>query len=133
MGQTLSSHSHRSHKLHFRLTVILVLVSVLSMSPDPVRAQGVTPHEHSPGVTPQSYDYFHPTQSGTFKVIVTSTNVWDQVTPASVAGIHHAGLLPVLRDKGNWTPIVPRLYMISRKGTSLMHSSLATGLPFLQA
>ena len=69
------------------------------LNPSSSQGQSVTPHELSPGVRPQPYDYFHPTRSGTFKVIVTPTNVWDQIAPASVAGLQRAGLLPVEADQ----------------------------------
>ena len=62
--------------------------------------QHTTAHELSPGVRPQPYDYFAPVQSGSFQVLVTPTDVWEQVTPASVAGLNHAGVLPLVPGAG---------------------------------
>jgi hypothetical protein len=88
--------SPQSHVLPlFGITACLLFF----LNPPSGEGQSVTPHELSPGVRPQPYDYFHPTRSGTFKVIVTPTNVWDQIAPASVAGLQRAGLLPVEADR----------------------------------
>lgn len=74
--------------------IVLLLVTGSIIAPAS-RGQEITPHEYSPGVTPQPYDYFHPVRSGALKVMIAPTDVWDQVTPAAVAGCNRHGLLPV--------------------------------------
>lgn len=77
------------------LVAIALLLVAGSIIVPASRGQEITPHEYSPGVSPQPYDYFHPVRSGAFRVMIAPTDVWDQVTPAAVAGCNHYGLLPV--------------------------------------
>ncbi len=85
-------NSAGSRPVRFMLVLVLTgLVHVASSS-----GQELTPHEESPGAKTQPYDYFNPVQLGSFEVLISPTDIWEQVTPAAVAGCKRAGMIPIL-------------------------------------
>ncbi len=55
------------------------------------------PPELSPGIDPQPYDYFNPIRSGDITLLVSTIDVWDQITPSSIAGAKRYFYAPVDR------------------------------------